>query len=186
MRSPADGCTTHRSSMRLKKEHLRLNGKKQNKRTHRQHNILFGPLPECANEPIHSAFREKRDDISDMQKACLLGHSKTQTSNLRASEITDLRNIPRKCKGSRDDHVVIFKAVSLHCSTKESNGKINKLNIGKFVKMLHFKNSQKVYCAQRCLQKGLGSGSQVTYPGDPTWEIHRACLSAGGQRNTIC
>lgn len=42
LRSPADGCTTHRSSMRLKKEHVRLNGKTQNKRANEHtDNIIF-------------------------------------------------------------------------------------------------------------------------------------------------
>lgn len=35
LRSPADGCTTHRSSMRLKKEHLRLNWKERDKKNNK-------------------------------------------------------------------------------------------------------------------------------------------------------
>lgn len=50
-------------------------------------------LPECANESINGAFSEQRDDISDMEIACVLSHLPMSNFEFaRVQKLTDLRN----------------------------------------------------------------------------------------------
>lgn len=61
-------------------------------------------------------------------------------------------------------------AVSLHCSTKESTVKINKVNISKLYKWCCTPNSlPHSESTLRCLQKAwVPVWKNITYPGDPT------------------
>lgn len=50
-------------------------------------------LPECANESINGPFSEQRNDISDMEIACVLSHLPMSNFEFaRVQKLTDLRN----------------------------------------------------------------------------------------------
>lgn len=81
--------------MRLKKEQLRFNCKERGKKTINTNatEINLISLPECANESINGAFSEQRDDISDMEIACVLSHLPMSNFEFaRVQKLTDLRN----------------------------------------------------------------------------------------------
>lgn len=106
-----------------------------------------------------------------MQKAGLLGHGELlqhrKTSNLRASNHRTISNIgiPQKCGRGSDSHLVIFMAVSLHFSTKESNVKINKRNISKLYKRCCSQNSlPHRESTLRCLQRAWVPSEKGKHP----------------------
>lgn len=98
----------------------------------------------------------------------MLGHPRSQTSNLRASNQRTISTleIPQKCGRRADSHLVIFMAVSLHCSTKESTVKINNANISK----LYIKDAalQTRYLIQKVYKKpGFQSLAKHNVPRGP-------------------
>lgn len=159
--------------MRLKKEQLRLDWKERDKKTINTNatEINLISLPECANESINGAFSEQRNDISDMEIACVLSHLPMSNFEFaRVQKLTDLRNsteIERHDKQSCRDlgcfYTLIYEGIQ--CKNKQSEVQASLL------RCCTLQLARK--CTARCLRKGTGScylnqKNTLVYP---TWEF---------------